>query len=270
MFQLSFKLLLAVIFAGPIYAHEFWISPVEFQVDAGSPIAAHFRVGQGFKGGSHSYLSRYTARHELHQAGRVLKISAREGDRPAMQHPGLEDGLAILVHETTNSTLTYREFDKFINFIEHKDFEGLPEAHRARGLPDVGFVESYRRFAKSLISVGSGAGQDRQVGLEIEIVALSNPYADDLSDGMAVQVYLNAAPRPDVQVEVFSRRTGTKEPAVIQLYRTDADGIARFPVLTGHDYMVDNVALRPVEPAGADDPVWHSLWANLTFSSPEP
>jgi uncharacterized GH25 family protein len=186
-----------------------------------------------------------------------------------MQHPGLEDGLAILVHETTNSTLTYREFDKFINFIEHKDFEGLPEAHRARGLPDVGFVESYRRFAKSLISVGSGAGQDRQVGLEIEIVALSNPYADDLSDGMAVQVYLNAAPRPDVQVEVFSRRTGTKEPAVIQLYRTDADGIARFPVLTGHDYMVDNVALRPVEPAGADDPVWHSLWANLTFSSPE-
>ena len=86
---------------------------------------------------------------------------------------------------------------------------------------------------------------------------------------MAVQVYLNAVPSHDVQVEVFSRRTGTKEPAVIQLYRTDADGIARFPVLTGHDYMVDNVALRPVEPAGADDPVWHSLWANLTFSSPE-
>ncbi|MBT6864998.1 MAG: DUF4198 domain-containing protein [Planktomarina temperata] len=268
MFQRSSNLLFALVFAGPIYAHEFWISPVGFEVDVQSPIAAHFRVGQDFKGGSHSYLSRYTTRHELHQGGAILEMSPREGDRPAMQHPGLEDGLAILVHETTDSTLTYREFDKFVNFIKHKDFEGLPEAHLARGLPEVGFVESYRRFAKSLIAVGSGAGQDRPVGLEIEIVALSNPYTDDLSEGMAVQVLLNAAPRADVQVEVFSRPAGTKEPAGIQLYRTDADGIARFPVRTGHDYMIDNVALRPVEPTNTDDPVWHSLWANLTFAVP--
>jgi hypothetical protein len=33
--------------------------------------------------------------------------------------------------------------------------------------------------------------------------------------------------------------------------------------------MVDNVALRPVEAASADDPVWQSLWANLTFAVPE-
>jgi hypothetical protein len=85
---------------------------------------------------------------------------------------------------------------------------------------------------------------------------------------MAVQVLLNAAPRAYVQVEVFSRPAGTKEPALVQLYRTDADGIARFPVRTGHDYMIDNVALRPVEPANSDDPVWHSLWANLTFAVP--
>jgi len=186
-----------------------------------------------------------------------------------MQYPGLEDGLAVLVHETTDSTLTYREFEKFINFIEHKDFEGLPEAHIARGLPDVGFIESYRRFAKSLVSVGYGAGQDRQIGLEIEIVALSNPYTDELSEGMAVQVFLNGTRRADVQIEVFSRRAGTKEPALIQLYRTDALGIARFPVISGHEYMVDNVALRPVEAASADDPVWHSLWANLTFAVPK-
>ena len=150
MFQRSLNLLFALVFAGPIYAHEFWISPVDFEVDVQSPIAAHFRVGQEFKGGSHSYLSRYTTRHELHQGGAILEMSPREGDRPAMQYPGLEDGLAVLVHETTDSTLTYREFDKFVNFIKHKDFEGLPEAHLARGLPEVGFVESYRRFAKSL------------------------------------------------------------------------------------------------------------------------
>ena len=99
---------------------------MDFEVDVQSPIAAHFRVGQEFKGGSHSYLSRYTTRHELHQGGAILEMSPREGDRPAMQHPGLEDGLAVLVHETTDSTLTYREFDKFVNFIKHKDLKDCP------------------------------------------------------------------------------------------------------------------------------------------------
>ena len=32
--------------------------------------------------------------------------------------------------------------------------------------------------------------------------------------------------------------------------------------------MIDNVALIPVEPEVQGNPVWHSLWANLTFNVP--
>ena len=268
MFQWSFALVSSILISASAYAHEFWISPVNYEVTPDEPIEAHFRVGQGFDGGSHSFLSRYATRHGVVHLDQNIDISARNGDRPAFQHPGLPNGLAVLVHETTDSTLTYREYEKFLAFVEHKDFAGQPEAHVARGLPEVGFVESYRRFAKSLVSVGNGAGQDEPVGLDIEIVALANPYTDNLSNGMQVHVLMAGQPRADVQVEVFQRATATKDAAQITLYRTDTDGIATFPVAAGQEYMVDNVALIPVKPEVEGNPVWRSLWASLTFSVP--
>jgi hypothetical protein len=152
---------------------------------------------------------------------------------------------------------------------------GLPSAGRgavegqdaARGLPETGFRETYRRHAKSLIAVGSGAGADRAVGLAIEIVALANPYTDDLSAGLPVLVLLDGEPRRDVQVELFE--TALDGTVTITLHRTDADGRAVLPVRPGMEVLVDSVVLRRLpndDPAAG--PVWHSDWASLTFRTP--
>ena len=117
--------------------------------------------------------------------------------------------------------------------------------------------------------MGDGVGQDRPVGLKIEIVALRNPYTNDPDDGMRLQVLLDGQPRPDVQVEVFDRPIGSQEPAQITLYRTNANGIAQFSLSAGREYMVDNVALVALQPASEGDPVWRSLWAHLTFAVPK-
>ena len=61
---------------------------------------------------------------------------------------------------------------------------------------------------------------------------------------------------------------GTTDEAKVSLLPNDAEGIATFPVIAGREYMVDNVALLPLEPEVNGDPVWHSLWANLTFAVP--
>jgi uncharacterized GH25 family protein len=179
----------------------------------------------------------------------------------------VRDGLVVIVHETSDSTLTYTEWDKFIDFVEHKDFDSALAAHAARGLPETGFKESYRRYAKALIAVGSGAGSDAPTGLETEIVALANPYTDDLSGGLPVRVLYQDAPRADAQVELFEK--GPDEAVVVTLHRTDAEGVARLPVKPGYEYLVDAVILRDT---GNDDtetgPVWHSLWAALTFATP--
>ena len=268
MYLRSLSLIFSLFVSVPVYAHEFWISPVKYEVSVDEPIEAHFRVGQGFNGSGQSFLSRQTARQEVVQGRQTTQVTGRNGDRPAFQHSGLSNGLAVLVHETTDSSLTYKDYEKFLKFVTHKSFEGQPEAHQARGLPEVNFRESYRRFAKSLIAVGDGAGKDMSVGLDIEIVALTNPYTDDLSNGMQVRVLMMGQPRPNVQVEVFQRALRETGEVQISLHQTDADGVAKFPVTAGQEYMIDSVALIPIDPEVEGNPVWHSLWANLTFAVP--
>lgn len=220
------------------------------------------------KGLSLAYFPNEIARFEVVQGDTVRPVTGRIGDNPALLMPAETDGLAIVVHETTDSRLTYSDFAVFQRFVTHKDFKTALADHKARGLPETGFQETYRRYAKSLIAVGDGAGADRVMGLKIEIVALANPYTDDLSDGMPLLVLMDGAPRVDVQVELF--QTAPDDTVTVTLHRTDADGRVVVPVLPGMEYLVDSVALLPLD---NDDPmvgpVWHSDWASLTFHTPD-
>ncbi len=266
MLKRPFVTLLALTWALPLCAHEFWIDPVEYQVAVGDKIEAHHHVGSDFKGPKYGYLEPRTTKHAFAYNNTVFDLAARSGDRPAMQLENTQDGLVTLIHETNDSRLTYREWQKFINFIEHKDFVWAAQAHRDRGLPETDFVETYRRHAKSLVAVGSGTGQDVRVGMAVEIVALANPYTDDLTQGLPLQVWFQDAPRADAQVELFEQ---TPEGTInVTLHRTGADGTVRIPVKSGYKYMVDHVALLPLNPSPPINAVWHSAWANLTFRVP--
>jgi len=249
-------------------AHEFWISPENYQVDPLEAIRADIRVGQNFEGSRYSFLPKNFERFDIVIDGQVIAVEGTLGDRPALNMAVPGEGLAVVVHETTDSRLTYSEWVKFTNFVAHKAFPGVLEAHAARGLPETGFVESYRRFAKSLIAVGNGAGRDKEVGLTTEIVALANPFTDDTSGGLPVKVLYRGAPRADAQLEVFDKDpTGEVE---VTLYRTDDAGQATVPVAPGHSYLLDAVVLRDTGNNDPDaGPVWHSLWASLTFHVPE-
>jgi uncharacterized GH25 family protein len=249
-------------------AHEFWLSPDKYSLTTDEMMQVRLRVGTGMVGPPRSYLPQDIARFEVVQGGSVRPVEGRMGDSPALNMTAGPDGLAVVVHETTDSRLTYSDFAVFQRFVAHKDFATALADHKARGLPETGFQETYRRYAKSLIAVGSGAGSDRVMGLKIEIVALANPYTDDLSIGLPVQVLLDGAPRVDVQVELFE--TAPDGTVTTALYRTDAAGQVVLPVRPGMEYLVDSVSLRalPNDDALAG-PVWHSDWASLTFHTPD-
>ncbi|WP_439123060.1 DUF4198 domain-containing protein [Marivita sp.] len=248
-------------------AHEFWIDPVAYQVPSGGDLVAALRVGEDFAGAEQSYLERNFDRFDMRCDGEVSPVPGRSGDRPALNVAAPQDGLCVIIHQTRDYTLTYREWQKFVNFVEHKDFKGVLAEHAARGLPEKDFTELYSRYAKSLIAVGEGAGADAEVGLETEIVAEANPYTDDMASGLPIQVLYNGAPRADAQVELFARPPGAE--VQISLHRTDADGRVTLPVQPGYAYLADAVILRPLEPQDDSDPVWESLWASLTFAVPE-
>ncbi len=267
LFTSVFASFIALAASGAVWAHEFWIDPLSYQVQPGTPIEAKLIVGQEFNGSSYPYRPSQIARFDLVAGDTVTEVKARIGDNPALNMEAPAEGLIVVVHETEDSRLTYTEFAKFEKFVAHKDFEDAIALHDARGISREKFTESYRRYAKALIGVGDAQGADAPVGMRTEIVALANPYTEDLTQ-MPVQVLLDGAPRADAQVELFERNA--QDEVTVTLHRTDADGKARVPVKKGHSYLVDAVVAEALPNDDPEQgPVWKTHWAALTFAVPE-
>jgi uncharacterized GH25 family protein len=254
--------------AGSAIAHEFWLGPADYTLGIDGEMKVRLFQGVGMKGFPLIYLPADIARFEVIQGDTQRNVIARMGDEPALTMTAGPEGLAVVVHETMDSVVSYTDFAVFQRFVAHKNFTTALADHAARALPETGFKETYRRYAKSLVAVGSGAGADRAVGLKLEIVALANPYTDDINAGMPLQVLLDGKPRVDAQVELF--QTATDGTITISLHRTDANGSVTVPVLPGMEYLADNVRLTALpNNDAATGPVWHSDWASLTFRTPD-
>lgn len=245
-------------------AHEFWIEPETFQVAPGENITAQLKNGQKFEGISLAYFDRNITRFDVATGDTLTAVDGRMGDSPALNIQAGDDGLVVVVHETAPSFVTYKDWEKFLAFAQHKDFPDIAARHAANGFSPAPFKERYTRHAKALIAVGDGAGADRALGLKTEFVVLTNPYEIDFDGTMRVQLLYQAAPRANAQVEVFDR--DPEGSVTITLHRTDATGIATIPVTPGHEYLFDGVVLRPAH--GSADAVWDTFWAALTFAVP--
>lgn len=199
--------------------------------------------------------------------GTATEVEGRLGDDPALSMTAPGAGLAVIVHQTTKSHVRYLEWQKFVRFARQKGIAQVLQQHQARGLPFKGFLERYWRFAKSLVAVGDGAGQDGPVGLETEFVAEANPYQDPLSGSLPVRLLYQNKPRSGAQVEVFEKAT---DGAVkVERLKTGSDGRVQVPVRRGHEYLLDAVVIRPLEAADPKkEPVWETLWAQFTFAVP--
>ena len=105
------------------------------------------------------------------------------------------------------------------------------------------------------------------MGLRLELVALENPYLDDMTDGMTVQVLLDGQPRQSAQLSLFQM---TSAGVVTEsFFKTDDQGLVTVPTQPGATYLADSVdlfALPNDDPKAG--PVWHSDWASLTYAVP--
>ena len=267
-----YKSLLAAVtlacLALPAQSHEFWIEPQDYTVAVGGTVKGHLRTGEAFDGAGMSYLPPKFRRYDFSINGKTGEVPGRIGDRPALRLSAPEAGLLVVAHETTDTKIVWDEWERFVSFVEHKDATWVLEAHAARGLDQIAASEAYSRYAKTLIAIGFPEGNDREMGLETEIVALENPYIGNTEDGVDVRLLYQGAPRGNEQSEVFEKATGN--PVRIFTVRTNADGVATIPVKPAHRYMLDAVVLREpsAELAKRLNVEWESLWATLTFAVP--
>ncbi len=254
--------------ASPVSAHEFWLQPVDYTVEPDATLIVRIVNGSDYTGQSLPFLPQRIARFDDYVNGTPTPVEGRTGDLPAVTMQATQPGLNVLAYQAQNATVDYKDWDTFVRFTEHKDFPGILDKHRARGFPEEAFREVYSRYSKALVAVGDGAGQDQRTGLETEIVALTNPYTDDMTDGMKFQLWYGDSPRANVRFEVYDYSPAGE---ITQTFlTTDDQGMVTVPVKPGYMYMADAVVIREPEAALAEETgaLWETLWANMTWAVP--
>ena len=253
--------------AMPLFAHEFWLMPRDFSPEPGANLEIDIKVGQDFKGNTYGYSPQQFNSFEVMSSTARMPVTGRIGDYPAVNQAPAGDGLNVVTHFSTSSRLVWDDRAKFDTFLATHGLEWVLAAHAERGLPEVGFAEAFTRFAKTLVALGNGVGNDFRTGLFFELVAGANPYTDDLSAGLPVQLFFMEDPVAGAQIDIFYVPEGGELTRTQVL--TDDQGRATIPPTGPGDVMLNAVIM--IEPFAEDaartDVVWHSLWASLTYEA---
>ena len=259
-------LLSVALLAAPLAkAHEYWIEPVAYEVGVGDKIEAVLRNGEFFKGSSYPFIERLFTRFEVYNRSGGQPAPGRNGDSPALQMKAEKGGLHVVAYASTVQTVTYTEFERFQEFVASKRLDHIIDQHRAEGLSEEKVVETYYRYAKSLIKAGSGAGRDVKVGMPIELVAELNPYTSAGADGVRFRLYWLGKPLPDWDVQVF-KKAGAADKGELAHYTTDKTGRVFVPADGGGDFLVNAVQItKPRASDGVFNAQWESIWASTTY-----
>ena len=245
-----------------LISHEMWLDTTTFQQSVGKDIQISLKNGQMFQGAGLSYFkSRFSDFYYISNEQKI-EIESRMGDTPAATISLNTNGLMTGVYVSKKSTITYKSIDKFANFVSEKGEDWVIQKHGELKFPKNNFKEEYYRFSKILIGVGDASGSDKNVGLKHELVALTNPYIISSSDKFFVQLLFNNEPQKNRQITIFERDIENK--VNIRTTLTNSNGIGKFEVTEGHDYLLDNVILE-LNDNSEDNVFWKSYWAALTF-----
>ena len=246
----------------PSLAHEFWIDPVQFTPKTGAIVPIVFRIGLNYQGDTYPFVRSLSRRFTVTDRQGEHTIKTLDGDDPAAELKFPLSGLSILVHERVAEEVVFATFDKFKENLTIEGLEPIIAQHQSTNRPLVDIRELYSRCAKSLVSVGKGGGDDKLVGMPLELVSEKNPYQLEGATELPVRLYALGKPISGVLVKSFNR----DDPMSPRLARTDDEGRVMVDVSRSGEYLVS--AVQMVEPTSRSEADWMSFWASLTFARP--
>jgi uncharacterized GH25 family protein len=254
---------LAGVLASPLLAHDFWIEPSSFRPPVHETVAARLMVGQNFQGEAVPRNPALVRKFSLVFPGGEAPLDGRSGDDPAGVAEIVVPGLQALAYRSGNSLVSL-EAQKFEDYLREEGLEKIVAERARRGESQKPSRELFSRCAKALLYAGplGHAGEDRDVGLTLELRAEKNPYG--LRAGTELPVRLTYEGKPLEGALVVALPKGHASEKLSQ--RTDKNGRVRLRVPYGGVWLVKAVHMVPAPPdSGAD---WQSLWASLTFEIP--
>jgi uncharacterized GH25 family protein len=238
--------------SSPVLAHDFWIEPSAYTPAAGELVRLKLWVGEHLGGETlprnEALIESFTAR----TGGVESPVLGMDGSEPAgMLRPRGEGGVVIAYRSLRSAVVM--DPAKFQDYL---DLEGLPKVPPGR--------EVFSRCAKCLLAVGgrSDPGVTKPVGLTLELIPESDPYAVSPGGSLTVRLLYQDKPLADALVMALDRvDAGTP-----QRVRSDASGRATFKLPRAGAWLIKAVHMIPAPRDASAD--WESFWASLTFEVP--
>ena len=241
-----------------VQAHDFWIEPSTFRPELGVRFAVGLFVGQELVGEPVPRRPQRIERFVLLGRG-TERIGGKSGAHPAGSVRAREPGLHVVVYESDFAAIVL-EAPRFEAYLRAEGLERIVALRAERGEADEPGREIYARCAKALVRVGGSAvGEDRVVGLPLELVAIDDPYDAGANGAIEVRLLFRGAPLAGALV-VGRSRAAPAEPLAI---RTDSAGRARLALAHPGLWLVKAVHMVEAEDRAPTD--WASYWASLTF-----
>ena len=242
-----------------VHAHELWLEPINFNFNNKELFKTNINIGQDFMGSPFGFYSPNKKSLYLENRNKVIKLSQRDGDFPAIQMLISEQGFHVLNYETNNEFLKYDSVEKFEDFVKEQGLQSTIDKFDRNKIP----TENYRRFAKVLITDGNKGFFIQKSKLDFEIIALSTPYKLKNSF-FEFQLFEKNKPLGNWQITIFSKDENNTYKEKI---KTNSNGVGKIRTIENRTYLLSAVKLNKANyfqklKFKSD---WFSLWASLVI-----
>jgi len=251
----------ALLLAGRVQAHDFWIEPSTFHPLPGTAVAVGLRVGQNFVGDP---VPRYSASIEqfvIRQGGSEQPIGGSDNIDPAGFFRADGQSTAVIAYRSTGSYIELPA-DKFEDYLRQYGLERIIDLRAGRGERAKPGRERFYRFAKALLTGRQpSAAVAKPLGFAYEIVPEDDPTTR-LAPFRGLILY-NGKPLADALVVAILH----SDPSTQLTVRSDRQGAFSFVLPHAGVWLIKSVHM--VRAGFFSDADWESLWASLTFEAPE-
>jgi len=259
----SWLVIAAIATATPAAAHDFYIEPSAHRISVNEELTLKLKVGWAKEIDEIPRSNTRIIRFDAVTADGVRPVGGKHGQSPAGHATFDKAGTVIVVYQSNHSTV---ELDaaKFEHYLVEEGLDEIIEERKKLGVTQVPARDSYARFVKSIITVGDGtpAGFDRRVGLEAELVPLTDPR---LGGTAQFQLWWNDKPRAGATVDLI--RFEKDHITSVAHAKTDADGKVSLAIPSNDRWLVATTLMRDAPQELNLEGDYESLWVSVTFET---
>ena len=241
-------------------AHDFWIDPDRFDLQAGDSVALTLRQGVGMKGNSLPYLTPLIDDFSTtDRLGRTVVQSVMGNDPAAVLV--LESGTTLVGYQS-NRDYVEMQPQKFRQYLDDEGLESIAEERRTRGEQTDPAREYFIRCSKLLLDAAPAKGDklfNKRLGYTLELLPATDPSALSAGEALSMQLLYLGQPIAGLLVRAINE----DEPDGPVDSRSDADGHATLVLNRPGTWLIKAVHMIRLEDDNRAD--WESYWASLLF-----